>query len=243
MGGGRDSTINFNGSTLDGSNNFAMRFGNGGDGISLDKSKGVSQSQNSGLPMAESPKPHRESLGKQGQRSLPGLNQQLNPNGQQDDLIDFNQNVARQDARRGLGGDRNGAGLGGGGVLSPAMKQAGGLSLEFELPKSGKKLTFTKAGGAPKLALAIRPIESVRWGISLIWSAAWAVAGIVVLMTLRSAKGAQRVLGQLPMFAVVIGILAFFVFPIWFNLVGFALFLTGAIVLGWKNYFPVIVNE
>ena len=54
------------------------------------------------------------------------------------------------------------------------------------LPAIGKKFVFTKVGGDPKLALAIRPQQSVRWGISLIWSAIWVAIAISVLVTLQS---------------------------------------------------------
>ncbi|MBC8168013.1 MAG: hypothetical protein H7Y20_19355, partial [Bryobacteraceae bacterium] len=73
---------------------------------------------------------------------------------------------------------------GGGGAA--VWTQAGGLSLGFELPTTGQKLVFSKAGGDPKLALGLRPQESVRWGLNLVWTLVWLTVGLGVAIAMRS---------------------------------------------------------
>jgi hypothetical protein len=112
-----------------------------------------------------------------------------------------------------------------------AWKQAGGLSLDMNLPTSGRKLVFTKSGGDPKLALAIRPQESVRWGMSLIWSAVWSLIAATILLTLRKATGLRRLIHLFPYVVAVFGILGFCVLPSPLNAASFILFLFGAIIV------------
>ncbi len=133
------------------------------------------------------------------------------------------------------------AGLGGG-QSRAVWRQAGGLSLDINLPASGHKLVFTKAGGDPKLALAIRPQASIRWGISLVWSAVWVLIGITVLVTLRSASGLNRLIHQLPMALAIFGVIGFCVLPSPLNAASFALFLVSTVITAWKRFSPAIAG-
>ena len=123
----------------------------------------------------------------------------------------------------------------GGANDSPAWRQSGGLSVGINLPLSGRKLVFTKAGGDPRLALAIRPQESIRWGISLVWSAVWFLVAATVLITLRQASGLRRLVHLLPLVVAVIGVVGFCVLPTPFNAAGFLMFLVSGLVVAWNN--------
>lgn len=106
-------------------------------------------------------------------------------------------------------------------------KQTAGLSLGIELPSAGRKLVFSKVGGDPKLALAMRSSESVRWGISLVWSAVWLLTAISILFRLRNTAGLDRLIRQLPVFAVILGVLGSCVLPNPLSIGSFILFLVG----------------
>ena len=126
-----------------------------------------------------------------------------------------------------------GGGLGLGGLAAPINKSNSGLSLEIDLPTTGQKLVFSKVGGDPKLALAIRPYASVRWGLSLAWSAVWIVGIAMVLLALRQPAGISRLLDYGPAFAIVL----YFVFcalPTPLNIIGFVLMLVGAVLMARK---------
>lgn len=116
-----------------------------------------------------------------------------------------------------------------------AWRQAGGLSLDIELPKSGRKLVFTKVGGDPKLALAVRPQESMRWGIGVLWSAIWIVFGVSVLATLRHPSAVHRLLSQLPWAVAILGIVGFFALPGPLRIGSFVLFVIGALIVAFRK--------
>ena len=121
-----------------------------------------------------------------------------------------------------------------GGLAAPINKSNSGLSLEIDLPTTGQKLVFSKVGGDPKLALAIRPYASVRWGLSLAWSAVWIVGIAMVLLALRQPAGISRLLDYGPAFAIVLGTLCFCALPTPLNIIGFVLMLVGAVLMARK---------
>ena len=118
---------------------------------------------------------------------------------------------------------------------TPTWKQPGGLSLGINLPLSGRKLVFTKAGGDAKLALDIRPRESIRWAIGLVWTAVWLLVGATILFTLRQASGIRRLFHLLPIVLAVLGVLGFCILPSPLNVASFVLFLVSAVVTAWKK--------
>jgi hypothetical protein len=136
------------------------------------------------------------------------------------------------DAEEANGGEGLGA-MGGGGW--PAWTQTGGLSLGFELPTTGKRLVFSKAGGEPKLALAVRPRETIRWGMNLAWSAIWLSIGALIVFAVRSASGTRRLTYQLPVAAAVVSLLGFFVLPTPLNGIAFLTFIASSIVVAWNH--------
>ena len=84
---------------------------------------------------------------------------------------------------------------GGGGVHVRGRRRAG-LSLPFELPATGKKLVFSKTGGDPKLASAVRPQESIRQGLNLVWAIVWLAIGLGIVPALRSPRSSPSCLDK-----------------------------------------------
>ena len=138
-------------------------------------------------------------------------------------------------AEQGLaqGGQIGGRSLGAN--AAPAWKQPGGLSLGINLPVSGRKLVFTKVGGDPKLALGIRPRESVRWTLRLAWTAVWLLVGATIMFTLGQTSGIRRLIHLLPIVTAVLGVLGFCILPAPVNAASYVLFVVSAIVTAWKK--------
>ena len=116
--------------------------------------------------------------------------------------------------------------------------QAGGLSLDFQLPTTGKKLVFSKVGGDPKLALAVRPQESIRWGLNLAWSAVWLAIGLAVILAVRSPSITKRLSREIPIAAAVLSGLGFFILPGALGGLAFVAFVTASVVVAWIHRDP-----
>ena len=141
-------------------------------------------------------------------------------------------------AQRGFG-NLDGVGMGqmanGGGGGSPAWTQAGGLSLGFELPMTGQKLVFTKAGGDPKLALGLRPQESVRFGLNLAWTLVWLAVGLGVAIVVSSGAATTGLVRRAPLVVAVVGVLGFLLLPSPLSLLSFLAFAGASVVVAWIN--------
>ena len=100
-------------------------------------------------------------------------------------------------------------------------------------PKDGREWTFTKVGGDPKLALAVRPRETLETGIGLVWTLVWlAVAGAIIYALWRAAEAAV-VRRYVPMALAALGLVLFFLLPPPVQWAGFALFILGALGIAW----------
>ncbi len=161
-----------------------------------------------------------------------------------DDVLTANAGLATLgvDANRALaqrGVNVDGVGMGqmpnAGGVGSGGWTQAGGLSLGFELPTTGRKFVFSKAGGDPKLALGLRPRESVRWGLSLVWALVWLAVGLGVVFAVRSGTARARLARRAPLAVAVLGVLGFVLLPGPLSVLSFLAFLAGSVVVAWMN--------
>ncbi|WP_145231856.1 hypothetical protein [Gimesia algae] len=76
--------------------------------------------------------------------------------------------------------------------------QAGGISLKFDIPLQGHKLEFTKISGQPRLALDVRPDNTLQFGSALIWTVVWIVILVALfwgLPRIVRSEAAQRRLG------------------------------------------------
>ncbi len=140
-------------------------------------------------------------------------------------------------ALQGPGEVRNGGGLAGG---QARWNQAGGLSLDFQLPTTGKKLVFSKVGGDPKLALAVRPQESIRWGLNLAWSAVWLAIGLAVILAVRSPSVTKRLSREIPIAAAVLGGLGFFILPGIMGGLAFVAFVVASVIVAWIHKDPAV---
>lgn len=121
---------------------------------------------------------------------------------------------------------------------SYGWKQAGGLSLEFNLPTTGRKLVFSKAGGDPKLALAVRPQESIRWGLNLVWSVVWVAIGLGIVVAVRSQSAVRRLSSQLPIAVAILSVLGFVVLPRPLSGCAFVTFVIASLIVAWMNRRP-----
>ncbi|MCX7406884.1 MAG: hypothetical protein NTZ32_02270 [Planctomycetales bacterium] len=157
-------------------------------------------------------------------------------NGGIDNMFGANVNgLIAQPAQGNLGGVGMGQMPNGGGSGSPAWTQAGGLSLGFELPLTGQKLVFTKAGGDPKLALGLRPQESVRFGLNLAWTLVWLAVGVVVALAAISGAATTGLARRAPLVVAVIGVLGFFLLPSPLSLLSFLAFVGASVAVAWIN--------
>ncbi len=157
-------------------------------------------------------------------------------NGAIDNLLGANVNGPMAQQGR---GNLDGVGMGqmanGGGGGSPAWTQAGGLSLGFELPMTGQKLVFTKTGGDPKLALGLRPQESVRWGLSLVWAIVWLTVGLGVVIVVRSGSALSGLARHGPLIVAVLSVLGFVFLPSPLSTLSFLAFVGASVVVAWTN--------
>jgi hypothetical protein len=126
-------------------------------------------------------------------------------------------------------------------VSSGEWTQAGGLSLEIEVPVDGQAISFSKVSGNPRLALSVRPRESVETGLGLVWALVWLAVGIGLAGLLSRARAASAIFHSLPKAMVGVGLVAFFLFVnpavAW---LGFVVFLIGAMLLGYQYRRPAV---
>ncbi len=141
-------------------------------------------------------------------------------------------NVAGQGIAQNAGVPLVGINPGGG---AQVRMPTGGLSLGFDLPTTGRKLVFSKAGGDPKLALAVRPQETVRWGLNLVWSGIWLAIGIGIALAVRSSSMSGRLPQQLLIAIAALSILGFVVLPSPLNGCAFMTFVVVSLVIAWIN--------
>lgn len=121
------------------------------------------------------------------------------------------------------------------GGTNMVWSQAGGLSLQIGIPQDGQKLSFSKISGAPKLALAIRPRETLKIGFGLIWTIVWLAVGIVVIVVAARSPSHDSVARAIPVLLVAIGLIAFFTLPMVFSICGFMAFVLGAAIFGFQH--------
>jgi hypothetical protein len=117
--------------------------------------------------------------------------------------------------------------------------QAGGLSLDIEVPVDGQAISFSKVSGNPRLALSIRPRESVEAGLGLVWTLVWLAVGIGLAGLLSRARAGSAIFHSLPKAMVGVGLVAFFLLP-QMSWLGFAVFLIGAVLLGYQYRRPAV---
>ena len=113
--------------------------------------------------------------------------------------------------------------------------QVGGLSLSIDIPKAGQELNFKKVGGSPRLALTMRPQQSLEVGLGAIWTIVWIGLGIGIAIVIHRAGHWCAIFKCLPSVMVALGLLAFYYTPDAMRWVGFFVFLLGALAVGFQN--------
>ncbi len=90
--------------------------------------------------------------------------------------------------------------------------QTGGLSLPIEIQRDGNVLRFSRASGTPRLALAVRPNESEKMGLGIVWTLVW---GAIAIWLLRAITGSSRgcIVRQVGCGVCVLGLIGLFVLP------------------------------
>ena len=94
-------------------------------------------------------------------------------------------------------------------------------------------MTFSKSGGDARLALGIRPTASLEVGFGLGWAAVWLCVAVGLIAALRRADAVAAVRRKLPLLAIGVGLLWYFLLP--FGATGFGLFVIGALALAWQH--------
>tara|TARA_R110000868_G_scaffold379514_2_gene645366 strand:+ start:45154 stop:53424 length:8271 start_codon:yes stop_codon:yes gene_type:complete len=109
--------------------------------------------------------------------------------------------------------------------------QAGGISLQFEIPLQGHKLEFTKISGQPRLALDVRSDTSLEFGSALIWTVVWIAILAALIWGLPRVVRSEAAQKRLGITLVVIGLIGWLFLA--GGIAGFAMscFLIGAICL------------
>ncbi|RMG42189.1 MAG: hypothetical protein D6725_00040, partial [Planctomycetota bacterium] len=90
---------------------------------------------------------------------------------------------------------------------------AGGLSLQFEIPRSGRKLLFTKIGGGPRLRVWVRPQEGLKTVFALGWCGVWLVLSVSAFVALAQSGVRAALAGRWPWMGALIGLLLFWFVP------------------------------
>ncbi len=124
-----------------------------------------------------------------------------------------------------------GAPLGG---ESGQWTEAGGLSLLIEVPTAGQKLTLTKIGGAPKLAIQLRPQQFRDTLFSSLWLVIWGVLGLVIVLALRRPAAVEALLRLAPIALMVFGVICYLLIP-FLSVVGFLVLMSGAAWLAYRH--------
>jgi hypothetical protein len=115
----------------------------------------------------------------------------------------------------------------------PGWTTAGGLSLDISIPQDGQKLTFSKSGGDARLALGLRPRASLESVFGLGWTIVWLLIALALIAAFGRAHAWSAVARRLPWIAIGVGLVWYFLLPA--APVGFALFVVGALCLGWQH--------
>jgi hypothetical protein len=87
------------------------------------------------------------------------------------------------------------------------------LSLAFEIPTEGRKLVFTKAGGDPKLAVAIRPRRSFEMAFSVVWMLVWGCLGVALVAASGRGTRANAARKSLPRMVMAVALAVFLLEP------------------------------
>ena len=106
---------------------------------------------------------------------------------------------------------------------------AGGLSVEFDIPTGGQMLQFATTRGGPKLGLAIRPRESIKLGLNLLWTVAWLAVAAGIIVACRRPETLTALQRHFAKGLVGVGLVGFLLLPGLLAWSGFLVFVVGGV--------------
>lgn len=119
----------------------------------------------------------------------------------------------------------------GGWQRKPAASESreGVLSLDiaFDVPEESQVLSFTKPGGAPRLQLKVRPQQTRRTAMGMVFSGVWLILGIAIIIA-ATRLNSRALFGKVaPFAALILGAVGACLLPKLWSLIGFGLFVVG----------------
>lgn len=115
------------------------------------------------------------------------------------------------------------------GLQAGASHRIAGLSLPIAIPEFGQKLVFSKPGGDPKLAISVRPEETVQSGLAWLWAALWTLVVAGGCWALSRPGFNVRLLQALPVLLAILSGLGFLTLAAPFNVLSLAVFVVASI--------------
>ncbi|TWU12060.1 hypothetical protein CA54_08760 [Symmachiella macrocystis] len=110
---------------------------------------------------------------------------------------------------------------------------AGGLSLLIDVPTTGQKLTLSKVGGRPKLALSLRPQAFRDTLFDTAWLVVWAGLGLSIVLALRRPTASAAIMNLAPIALMIAGGVWYFLLPL--APIGFVIVMLAALWLAIRH--------
>lgn len=107
--------------------------------------------------------------------------------------------------------------------------QSTGMSLKFDVPTFGKPITFSKVGGEPRLALNIKPEDSLSGGRRLLWILLWIGISIGFVRGILSGRWTNCSPREIGYGLAAVGILLCIILPMELILIGLLVLLCGLV--------------
>ncbi|MEX0718445.1 MAG: hypothetical protein WD066_17760, partial [Planctomycetaceae bacterium] len=104
-------------------------------------------------------------------------------------------------------------GRGPAGAFGPVSRGALSIDVDVPIPPDATMLTFTKVGGDPRLALAVRSRDSLETGFGLVWSLVWLAVGIGAAVAFHRAESRGALVARIAVACVAVGAIGFFLLP------------------------------
>jgi len=112
----------------------------------------------------------------------------------------------------------------------PGTSQSTGMSLKFDVPTFGKPITFSKVGGEPRLALEIKPQDSLAGGRRIMWIVLWVVISIGVVRGVLSGRWTTYSHREIGYGIAAFGLLLCIVLPLELIFFGLLMLLSGLVI-------------
>ena len=125
--------------------------------------------------------------------------------------------------------------------INPTWSSTGGLSLSIEIPAKGQQLRFSKIGGEPKLAFNVRPHETLKLAMGMIWAAIWSAILVAIIATLSRPQSVGFLGRRAPWILTGLGLLLFIMVPtqLALSVTGLVAFILGALWIAIQQTFRI----